>query len=159
MKSASKSLLRAFAVFAAILGAGALGLWFLSGQTEKIQIEEPPIAQDATQKTDNDDFHNFGGKTPQETLSLLIGALEKDDLALAAKYFVPEVREAESQDLAKLQDLNLLADMIEILKKIKSGRVIDDSHYRFEILDETGESAVEIGLAKNKNGLWKIISL
>jgi len=155
--AASKNILRSLIVMGLILGVGFLGLWFLSGSEIKIKNQNPTSSE--PQNNGIDQFSNVGGKTPQETLNLFIKNLEKNDLISAVKYFVPENREVESEDLTKLYNINLLGDLIKDLKNIKNGKAVDSSHYRFEIFDESGQATVKIELIKNKNGLWKIISL
>ena len=138
------------------MGAGWFGLWFLSGKEITIRNENAaPAPADKNEET----FSDVGGRTPKETLDLLITALEKDNLALAAKYFVPEIRDEESEDLKKLHDAKLMADLVQTLKGIKNGKAVDNSHYRFAVPDETGEIIAEIGMVKNATGLWKINSL
>lgn len=162
--AAFKSTLRSVVVLGLILGAGFLGLWFLGGSKIKIQnLGQKPtslgLENSKPQNNGTDEFSDFGGKTPQETLKLFIAALEKNDLILAVKYFIPENREIESEDLTKLYEIHLLGDLIKDLKSVKSGKGIDDGHYRFKILDEMGQTAIELELIKNQNGFWKIISL
>ncbi len=148
-----------------ILGIGFFGLWFLSGSEIKItrpndtRLNNGQAVGQESQNGETDQFSDIGGKTPQETIGLLTAALEKSDLALAVKYFVPENREMESQDLTKLYDANLLGDLIKDLKNLKNGKTMDNRHYLFEVPDESGGTAVEIELIKNEKGLWKIISL
>ena len=156
--AAFKSALRSIIVLGLILGAGFLGLWFLGGSKIKIQNQNSKISSSPIVKN-NDLFSDFGGKTPQETLKLFIAALEKNDLILAVKYFIPENRETESEDLTKLYEIHLLSDLIKDLKSVKSGKKLDDNRYRFEVLDEMGQTAAELELIKNQNGFWKIISL
>ena len=142
-----------------ILGIGFFGLWFLRGDEIKIKNTSSVASSPEPQNNKTDKFSNIGGKTPQETLMLLTSALEKNDLILAIKYFIPENREIESQDLTKLYNTNLLSYLIEDLKNLKNGKIVDNRHYLFEVFDESGETVVEIELIKNEKGLWKIISL
>ncbi len=161
--AASKNILRSLFVMALVLGAGFLGLWFLGGKETKVVNQNP----DTLSNLNNggvDQFSDIGGKTPQETLALLIKTLEKNDLISAVEYFVPENREMESEDLTKLSDANILGDLIKDLKNVKSGKAIDDNHYNFEIVDLSApapqdQATIEIQLIKNKNGVWKVISL
>lgn len=141
-----------------ILGIGFFGLWFLRGSEIKIK-NQSPAASPEPQSNEIDQFPDIGGKTPQETIRLLTSALEKNDLILAVKYFIPKNREVESQDLTKLYDTNLLGDLIKDLKNLESGKTMDSRHYLFEVPDESGGTAAEIELIKNENGFWKIISL
>ena len=148
-----KSVFRSLMVLLFVLSVGWLGLWFLGKQGAEIKVKNPNSVIEA------DKFFDFGGKTPQETLKLFISALEKNDLILAVKYFIPENRGTESEDLTKLYEIHLLGDLIKDLKSVKSRKGPDDGRYRFEVLDETGQTAAELELIKNKKGFWKIISL
>lgn len=156
--ASSKGILRSIVVLASILAAGFLGLWFLSGSEIKIKNQDASIGKTQPNQEQNDQFSDFGGTTPQYTLKLLISSLEKNDLTLAAKYFISENREAVSEDLARLDNTNLLGDLIKDLKGIKSGKLKKESYY-FEILDENGQTATELELIKNNNNIWKFISL
>jgi hypothetical protein len=156
--AASKNILRSLIVIGLVLGAGFLGLWFLSGN--KIEIKnQSSVAPSKSQTNELDQFSDIGGKTPQETIGFLTAALEKGDLALAVKYFIPENRESESEDLTKLYNANILGDLIKDLKNLKDGKPMDSRHYLFEVPDENGGTAAQIELIKNEKGLWKIISL
>ncbi len=158
----NKAILRNLIVLVFILGTGFLGLWFLGKPGDKLSIKNPESGNSgaASQNTTvSDQFSDFGGKTPQETISLLVTSLEKNNVTLATKYFVPEAREVESEDLLKLKNANILSDLIKDLKNLKNGKKIDDTHYSFEVFDEAGQAAAEINLSKNGNGFWKLISL
>ncbi len=157
--ASSKSVLRSIIVLTLILLTGFLGLWFLSGQEISIKNQNNFSAKNATDEDIADKFSDFGGRTPQETLKLLISALEKNDLTLAAKYFISENREIVSEDLEKLNNTNMLGDLIKDLKSIRFGKSLDKAHYYFEISDESGQTAAALELIKNQKGLWKIISL
>lgn len=157
--ASSKGILRSVIVLVSILSVGFLGLWFLSGQEINIKNKNNLPIKTTTKKDIADGFSDFGGKTPQETLKLLISALEKNDLTLAAKYFIPENREIVSEDLGRLNNTNILGDLIKDLKNIKLGKLSNETHYYFEIIDETGQAAAALELIKNQKGLWKIISL
>ena len=156
----NKSITRVIIVLTLVLGAGWLGLWFL-GDSRQIKIENQNKNNPAASQSGIDDgsFSEFGGKTPRETLDLLIAALEKNNLTLAAKYFSSELRDQESLELKKLYDAKLLGDLINALKGIKEGKETDSSHFGFPVLDETGEVVAIIQLEKNISGFWKISSL
>ncbi|OGD24860.1 hypothetical protein A2819_00630 [Candidatus Azambacteria bacterium RIFCSPHIGHO2_01_FULL_40_24] len=157
--ASSKGILRSVIVLISILSIGFLGLWFLSGPKISINNKNNLPIKTPVNKNITDGFSNFGGQTPQETLKLLISALEKNNLTLAAKYFIPENREVVSEDLERLNTTNLLGDLIKDLKNIKLGKLSTETHYYFEIIDETGQTAAALELIKNQKGLWKIISL
>lgn len=156
--AASKNILRSLIVMGLVLGVGFFGLWFLSGSEIKIKNQNPAVSS-SSKNNEIDQFSDIGGRTPRETIGLLASALEKNDLILAIKYFVPENRETESEDLTKLYNINLLSDLIKDLKNLKNGKAVDSSYYLFEVSDEAGGTAAEIELIKNEKGLWKIISL
>ena len=154
-----KGILRSVIVLASILLIGFLGLWFLSGSEINVKNQNNLPAKPPTNKDVADKFSDFGGETPQETLKLFIRALEKNDLTLAAKYFIPENREVVSEDLEKLNNTDMLGDLIKDLKNIKLGKPLDETRYYFEIIDETGQTAAALELIKNQKGLWKMVSL
>ena len=154
-----KGILRSVIVLASILLIGFLGLWFLSGSEINVKNQNNLPAKTPTNKDVADKFSDFGGGTPQGTLKLFIRALEKNDLTLAAKYFIPENREVVSEDLEKLNNTDMLGDLIKDLKNIKLGKPLDETRYYFEIIDETGQTAAALELIKNQKGLWKMVSL
>ncbi len=144
---------------ASILSIGFLGLGFLSGpkiniKNQNISAVKTPISGETI-----DQFSDFGGKTPQETLKMLISALEKNDLTLAAKYFIPDNRKTVSEDLAKLNSANFLGDLISDLKNVKPGGLTNETSYYFEVVDKNDQATTNLELIKNQKGLWKIISL
>ncbi len=155
-----KGMLRSFIVLALVLGAGFFGLWFLGKYRTEIKIKNPDAGTlQNVSESEKDEFYNYGGKTPQETISLFVSSLEKNNLVLAVKYFIPKAREKESEDLTRLKDANILGDLIGDLKKLKNGNAIDGTRYIFKILDETGQAAAEVELIKNKSGSWKLMAL
>lgn len=154
-----KNILRSLVVLAMVLAVGFLGLWFLGGSKINIKNQNVSAVKDSKSAEASDQFSNFGGKTPQETLRLLISALEKNDLALASKYFVPENRETVSEDLSKLNSSNFLGDLITDLKNIKLGKPINKAGFYFEVADRTDQTITKLELLKNQIGFWKIISL
>ena len=150
----NKPILRSIFILALVLGVGWLGLWFL-GNSRGFEVENPK------QKIDSQPIivDERGGKTPRETLNLLIAALEKNNIDLALKYFAPELREAQSHDLKKLQDAKLLADLVKTLKGVKSGKNLNENHYQFDVPEEeAGEIIAEIEMEKNETGFWMIAS-
>lgn len=157
--ASSKGIIRSVIVFILILFSGFLGLWLLKGENIDIKNQNTSQIKTTTNAEVIDKFGKLGGKTPQETLKMLITALEKNDLTLATQYFIPENRETVSEDLLRLDNTKLLPDLITDLKNIKSGKLKNKDHYYFEILDEINQDSAEIEFVKNENGFWKIISL
>jgi hypothetical protein len=157
----SKAFLRSVAVFILVLGVGFFVLGALSKYetTDNIQNASITNQNNFSGNATIDEFSKLGGKTPQETLSLLVKALEKNNVILAVKYFIPESRETESEDLTRLQDANILGDLIKSLKNVRNGKNIDQNNYSFEVYDETGEQIFELKFSKNNDGFWKVISI
>lgn len=107
---------------------------------------------------------NVGGKTPQETLNLLVVALEKGDTALAASYFM-DTKEIKREDwresFNQLKDQNLLDDMLlDIKNKTKPDSAGSNNQtYRF-IIEEDGTAVSVIVLQFNPHtNVWKIEQL
>lgn len=155
----AKNILRSLIVLVLVLFFGFFGLWFLGGSKINIENKNISVVKTSEKKETLVEFSDFGGKTPQETLKLFIVALEKNDLLLAVKYFIPENRETVSEDLAKLDSANLLGDLIKDLKNIKSGKLKNETNYYFEVADKNDQTITKLELLKNQKGLWKIISL
>lgn len=155
----AKNILRSIIVLAIVLAAGFLGLLFLSGPKVDIKNQNISAVKISADEKKFDKFSDFGGQTPQETLNFFISALEKNDLNLAVKYFIPENRETVSEDIAKLSSSNFLEDLIGDLKNIKSGKSKDKNHFYFEVLDKNDQTVTKLEFLKNQKGLWKIISL
>jgi len=152
--ASKKPILRSIFVLALVLGIGWFGLWFL-GNSRGFKVENPKQKIDSQPIT----IDEYGGKTPRETLNLLIAALEKNNIDLALKYFTPELQEAQSHDLKKLQDAKLLADLVKTLKGIKNGKNLSGNRYQFDVPEEeTGEIIAEIEMKKNETGFWTIAS-
>jgi len=157
--ASSKSIIRSAVVLLLVLSLGFIGLWFLGGNNIEIKNQGASQINTAANEEISDMFGDLGGKTPQETLSMFIIALEKNDLTLATKYFIPDNREMVSEDLSRLDNTKLLGDLVKDLKNITLGTLKNETHYYFEISDADGQISAELQLVKNKKGLWKIISL
>lgn len=151
--------MRSIVVLILILAIGFLGLWLLGGSKINVKNQNILTVKTPAKEERTDRFSDFGGTTPEETLKLFILALEKNNLALAAKYFIPENRETVSEDLTRLDRSNFLGDLISDLKNVKSGRLKNATHYYFEVTDGNDQTTTELELFKNQKGLWKIISL
>ncbi len=107
----------------------------------------------------------YGGKTPEETLQMLIEALRKEDIELASKYFMldesgnPNLKWIEG--LRKTKEAGKLQEIAILLSKAKpdlTARSYDED-FKFSVY-ESGELKVYINLELNKySGIWKIESL
>lgn len=96
----------------------------------------------------------YGGKTPQETLSLYISAVEKGDYELASKYFIGTRQQKELDDL-KIANNDGIKKYIEILRGgLGSTGFFDEQKKRYTI-----HNPVLIELKQYPNGIWKIIEI
>jgi hypothetical protein len=59
----------------------------------------------------------YGGKTPEETYNMFIGALKSGDVEIASKYFYWEKQVDEQSRLQKMEDEGKLGDYINNLPK------------------------------------------
>lgn len=59
----------------------------------------------------------YGGKTPQETYEMFVGALKKGDLEEAGKYFYWEYQIIKQEKFEKMRDENKLEEYITNLPK------------------------------------------
>lgn len=101
----------------------------------------------------------YGGETPEETLRLFIDALKKGDTDLAAKYFVLDKQEQWREDLGKIEEKNILKDMITDLERKKSKYIISGGQVGFDVANEKNEAILSILLGKGPNERWKILDL
>ena len=98
----------------------------------------------------------YGGETPEETLRLFIDALKKGDTDLAAKYFILDKQEEWQEDLAKLQEKNLLDETILDLEKVKLSKKTEETAF-FTLADENNIAISQLIIDKNLiNNKWKI---
>ena len=96
-----------------------------------------------------------GGKTPQETLSLYIEAVEAGDYELASKYFVIEKQEEQLENIRRLtsesktQYLELLTDA---LNKNGEYETQDQKYYSFD-------EPILIRVGLYPSNVWKILEI
>lgn len=99
----------------------------------------------------------YGGETPEETLALYIDALEKRDVDLAARYYVPEKSNDIKVERVKDIEAGYLDRHIEIFRSASSsGNSLPSNRYYFSVRE--GQNRFEITLEQNQNSkLWKIV--
>ncbi len=91
-------------VLVAVLGTAAL---YLPSWWQKYQIDK---AISELQRPYREDV--YGGKTPEETFDMFLGALNKDDLESASKYFKLNKREEYLEKFKKMKEEGGLAKKI-----------------------------------------------
>lgn len=103
----------------------------------------------------------YGGKTPEETLALFIAALEKGDIELASKYFLPE---DQAPTLKKLSDIKQSGNLDQVatdFNRARNGKEIFEGRYQFTVIKSgTNIAQFTIGLVKNPvTEIWKLEAL
>ncbi len=142
--------------FLLIIGA-ALLVWaatvYLSPQAREARDTQKYLEElQAQYKNDT-----YGGATPEETLALFIAALEKEDIELASKYFLPEDREEITKRLeGEYQvDGNFGHTVIGLKSLEKTGGEGKNTAF-FVITNRENVVTSQVVLDKNPNGVWKI---
>jgi uncharacterized protein YeaO (DUF488 family) len=106
----------------------------------------------------------YGGKTPQETLSMFKEALKKGDIELASNYFAldengnrnPKWLEAIKEE----KEAGRIPEILKLLDKAKPAGSWNDEVFGFEIRDDKGNLLFDINLIFNKySKVWKIESM
>lgn len=99
----------------------------------------------------------YGGSTPEETLQLFIDALKKGDTELAAKYFVIDKQAQWREDLARMEDKGLLA---ELIKEVEMTKLRVDGDTAYFTLNREDDLSSQLVMQKNSlNRRWKITEL
>lgn len=104
----------------------------------------------------------YGGDTPEETLRLFIEALKREDIELAAKYFVLDKQQEWLIDLERIKDRGLLDDMVRDLGREKEKKPIFEgakNNYNYFIYNDDNVLALIINIVRGSNGKWKIIDI
>jgi len=113
----------------------------------------------------------YGGKTPEETLQLFIGALKKGDINLASKYFTLDTN-TQSPDylthrkweegLRQAQTNNQISEIINDVPKftLSNRNTGTNQMIEFVITDDKGDVERNITFRLNEQSqVWKIESL
>ena len=112
-----------FVIFGLLRGQEFLASFLIGRESKKIQRElERPYRED-----------KYGGKTPEETFDLFLGALRKGDIELASKYFELEKRESWRKSLEELKKNNTFDEMISEMEfaRTNSKKIVEDKTVRF----------------------------
>lgn len=104
-----------------------------------------------------------GGKTPEETLNLLVAALRANDAEKAAGYFMLDddaKRDAWIERFQIIKEKGLLVKMAdEIEANAKPGTSSYEGDYGYVIYDANGNIAADMDMEFNKlSGVWKFQS-
>ena len=136
-----------------LVGVGVLyGLRFFSPEYQQEQAAMQRIKEIEDQyKKDM-----YGGDTPEETIQLFIDALKKEDIDLAAKYFVIDKQEEWLDNLQKIKEKNMLAKMVKDLERERYRDEISQTLISYTIANDQKEVALTIYMTQISNGIWKI---
>ena len=101
----------------------------------------------------------YGGATPEETIALFIDALEKGDIELASKYYLPENQKEKLKELQTGGGSSSLF-ILDFLENQGKGKFVDSNRFYLPILDSKGTFLFDIIFSLNKfTKIWKIESL
>jgi len=112
-----------------------------------------------------DDPLTYGGKTPAETMELLISALKEGDMELASKYFMPDDSgsiEVWEKNWRQAKADGRLPEIINILERAQPNpsNSIHSGDFKYIIRGENGIIDVTIDLELlDETGVWKVESL
>ena len=99
----------------------------------------------------------YGGKTPEETLALFIGALKRQDFDLASKYYIVE-RQKEIRD--SLEDAPYLDEYISIVETYErdGSKGWNDNLYTIDFYKDGEQVHFENFVFNEYTGVWKLSS-
>jgi hypothetical protein len=158
-KPARQHLFKYFSTFLLIMLVIFVSLFGLSKYQRYLGASEVEKVADALERLKQQDYEDamadtVGGKTPQETLSLYIQALEKRDFVLAGKYFIGTKQQEETDSWKGIPE-NRIKDVIVILKSsLKSELDCSTDRKQCVIHDP-----VLVDFKLYPNGIWKIIEI
>jgi len=159
-----------FVIFGLLRGQEFLASFLADRETNKaIKELERPYRED-----------KYGGKTPEETFDLFLGALRKGDIELASKYFVIDKQEGWRNTLQELKNDKEMGDFISSLENYKKIWVVSKKTnteivYTYELEEgaqtttlpngqkvsfPAGKYKYDIVLEKNPfSGVWKLVRI
>lgn len=136
----------------AFIGWGIYKQWQMRRGVEKFA--------EALKQLEQEDYRiamadTYGGKTPQETLQMYIGAVEKGDYELASKYFIGEKQEEEIVRLQETKQKNNIDFLLNYLIQVK------EAQGYFSTAGDlyTIEKPIFIEFRLYPNGIWKVMEI
>ncbi len=159
LPSRSTKAVRQFVIFIFIIIAVILAIFLLAEydrrQNAKAVDQLNQMVLDI-QKADYEEAmrDTYGGKTPQETLSLYITAVEKGDYELASKYFIGTKQKEELESWKFINSDQKTSYLIDIKKLLTANGEYYENNKRFQV-----DKPFYIDLKQYPNGIWKIIEI
>ncbi len=139
-----------FAVAIALIGA----VFFVREWRERRKID---ALAEGLERYEREEYarmmaDTYGGKTPQETLTLYIAAVEKGDFELASRYLILEKRDPEKARLSNAKTENR-TKYIALLKNSLTiqGEIFGDTY----IVDDP----IYLKFQKYPSNIWKIVEI
>ncbi len=153
-----------------ILGIVADALWsqyFSPAAQDTRRMQEQYAKYESWEQSYQDALKTdtYGGKTPQETLSLFIAALEKEDVDLASKYFMIDNNLSRQKWVDLLNKSKVDGKIVDVINIIKRARPStrdtgSQSTVEYSVLDNNGAVDYSIILKLDTySQIWKIESL
>lgn len=159
LPSRSTKAVRQFVVFIFIIIAVLLAIFILAEydrrQNAKAVDQLNQMVLDI-QKADYEEAmaDTYGGKTPQETLSLYISAVEKGDYELASKYFIGTKQKEELESWKVVDENNTIRYLNNLKVSLTSIGEYYENDKRFQI-----QKPIYVDFKQYPNGIWKIIEI
>lgn len=138
-------------VFAGLWGMGQYERYL---HTQNVQKLADALAQDEKATYAQMMADTYGGKTPQETLSMYIAAVEKGDYELASKYFVLD---KQADELASWKGTKP-EDVTNAVVLFKQG-LNSEGVYSWDKKSFSIEKPIVFDFTLYPNGIWKIIEI
>ena len=138
-------------VFAGLWGMGQYERYL---HTQSVQKLADALAQDEKATYAQMMADTYGGKTPQETLSMYIAAVEKGDYELASKYFVLD---KQADELASWKGTKP-EDVTNAVVLFKQG-LNSEGIYSWDKKSFSIEKPIVFDFTLYPNGIWKIIEI
>ena len=138
-------------VFAGLWGMGQYERYLRTQNVQKLAdtLAENEKATYAQMMADT-----YGGKTPQETLSMYIAAVEKGDYELASKYFVLDKQADELSSWKGTKPEDVTNAVLLFKQVLKTEGSYSDDGKGFAI-----RKPVLFDFTLYPNGIWKIIEI
>lgn len=143
-------ILAAFILGAAFLGYERYMQWRGEQKVEALkQALEKWVAEENKEVLDG-----YGGKTPQETLSMYIAAVEKGDYELASKYFIYKNQDKELNSLKNSPKENIKTVILDLKQS-----VYREENYSPDKKEYVIDEPLFVDLKLQSDGIWKIVKI
>lgn len=137
-----------------VLALAAIGGWRLF-ESKRAEQAAYRLEQELMRPYQED---RVGGRTPEETFQMFLDALRKEDIDLAAKYFVVDKQEEWRRSFMKIKEQGEWQNMVEDVSRAKEVQR-RDSGVLYEAIGGEGLVTVSLDIVRQFNGVWKIKSL